>query len=95
MSPIESLVLVFFINQTAAILLLIIAYIFDFETYSQVATGRTAIIPGLRKTSRLFGLSRKSGFQVIYLFSSIFIIFSYATLILLVIYTGGWFLGLF
>jgi hypothetical protein len=94
MSPVESLVLVFFINQIAAILLLIIAYTFDFDTYSQVATGRTAIIPGLRKTSRLFGLSRKAGFQVIYLFSSIFIIFSYATFILLITYTAGWFLGL-
>jgi len=93
MSPVESLVLVFFINQIAAILLLIIAYIFDFDTYSKVATGRTAIIPGLRKTTRLFGLSKRAGFQVIYLFSSIFIVFSYVTFILLVVYTAGWFLG--
>ena len=94
LTPLQSLLTVFFILQSGAMALLLVAYSLDFETFSQVITGRWAIIPRLRKSANLFRLSRKAGFQIVYLFSGIFTLFSYVVFILMVVYTLGWSFGL-
>ena len=94
MSPIQNLVSVFFITQLSAIILLIVAYAFNYNTFKQVATGRLAVVPGLVKIAKLFRLSNNPIFQIIYLFSAIMTLFSYMAFILLIVYTVGWFLGL-
>ena len=94
LTPLQSLLTVFLILQGAAMALLLVAYSLNFETFSQVITGRWAIIPRLRKSANLFRLSRKPGFQIVYLFSGIFTLFSYVVFILMVVYALGWSFGL-
>ena len=95
MTPTQSLVGLFLITSFTAIILLIIAYAFDFDNFKNEATGRLAVLPSLPKIARLFGSTKKPVFQIIYLFAIIMTLFSYIAFLLLVAYTVGWLTNMF
>lgn len=82
MQEIRGLAIFFLISQLIAGLLLLIAYQVDEASFDQLKIKGRRSIPGLRKAAELFRITDHRGARIMYLFSMIFVIFSYAALIL-------------
>ncbi|MEO9850175.1 MAG: hypothetical protein ABJH72_21635 [Reichenbachiella sp.] len=86
----QSLAIFFLVSAAFSGVLLAIAYQFDEETFDKLGLSKMKTTPGLIKSAKLFGLSQRPVFQVIYLLSLIFVLFAYVAIVLLIIHLAIW-----
>ncbi len=86
MTVAQNLIFLIIISQVLAAALLFLSYYTDRSTHEKLGKARFIAIPAFRKIVRLFRETDKPLAKAVYLFSLIFVIFSYVGIILLLIH---------
>lgn len=88
MGSTQSLAIVVLSTQLVALVMMIIMLALDSETFEKIGKGRWVVLPGLPKLTQLFRKTPKPLFMGFYFLIMIFILFSYAALVILVVDFG-------
>ncbi len=72
--------------QGTCLILLLIATALDGETFHKIGLKRHFAVPGLIKAAKLFRASDRPMMQALYFFCIVFVLFSYAAVVLLIAY---------
>lgn len=84
MQALQDLAMFFLLSQFLSAFMLVLGIQFDEGSFVSAGINKHRSIPGLIKSARLFGQSSRPLFMAIYLLSLIFVLFSYAALLVLI-----------
>ncbi len=83
MQALQNLAIFFLVTQVLSGLMLVIGVQYDEDTFLKLGFNKYRTRPGVVKSARLFSSTSRPGFMAVYLLSLIFVIFSYAAVLML------------